>query len=530
MSHLPLDDTLSYDEDLKRNSLYTVVKKIGEGAQGIILLIRKDEELYAAKVFKYYTEYQGKSFDLIIGESNPLLEINFGLKIDHPFIIKGVDFVMGQRYIFYIMKKADIDLGSFFRNYNFPIIDRIEIIFRLGCGFDYIHQSGFVHGDIKSINILLNSENVFISDFGLTTLIDDKEYVDRPFQTINYRPPENILFELDMPLLIYREIFKEDLLSSQRSNFILGESWSFGILCLDIIYNTLNIVLSINIYKSKFITIDRKKYNFPYNIFIDTLSKLYNVEKYPYMKKETVCSLVKNMFGDVHPEIEDLLELVCKKLLVLDQTKRSTIKEFLEDDYFKLRKLENVKDIPRYVSYRTQNMYIPKPKFLYTIKNLEMLIEWIIKIYNELELGLIILMNTIDFIIQKYHIYVSSPKNFHLFGISVLWIMTRLYNYKVFIDITFIMKVTRYYHSQTDIFDMLTLILKTERGVFNFESLYSQLPSENLLIKGIEIMKDVGIYIQDFKTPGNLADELLENETDEEKKNRIPKSYKYIKI
>lgn len=530
MSYLCPDDIISYDEDLKRNSLYTVIKKIGEGAQGIILLIRKDEELFAAKVFKYYTDYSNKSFDLIIGESTPLLEINFGLKINHPYIIKGVDFVMGQRYIFYIMKKADIDLGSFFKIYNFPIDDRLQIIFRLACGFDYIHQSGYIHGDIKSINILLDRENVFISDFGLISLVDDKDFI-RPFQTLNYRPPENILFtEKDMPLLIYREIFNENVIRKHRSNFKLGESWSFGVLCLDIIYNKSNVVLSTSIYKSKFISIDHKKYNFPYNIFIDTLSKLYNIEKYPYMEKENVCTLVKSMLGDVHPDLEELLKLVCEKLLVIDQSKRSTIQEFLKDDYFKSIGLENIKNVDAYPQYKIQKMYTPKSKFLYTIKNLELLVEWIIKIYNELELGLVILMNTIDFIIQKYHLYVKSPKDYHLFGAAVLWIVTRLYNFEVFVDITFIMKITQYYYSQTDIFDILILILKTEKGIFNFESLYSQLPSENLLIKGVSIMKDVSIYINDYKSPSNLAYELLKNETDEEKKNRNPKTYQYIKV
>jgi len=43
-------------------------------------------------------------------------------------------------------------------------------------------------------------------------------------------------------------------------------------------------------------------------------------------------------------------------------------------------------------------------------------------------------------------------------------------------------------------------------------------------------MKDVGIYINDYKSPSNLACELLKNETDEEKKNRKPKTYQYIKV
>lgn len=525
-------ERMLYEEDLRRNSSYSIVKKLGEGTQGIVILIKKDEELYAAKVFKYLTGYMGRSFDLNIGDSNPLFEINFGLKVKHPYIIEGIELIIGQRYIFYVMKKADIDLGHFLLVNKFSPTEKIQNIFKLACGFDYIHQSGFIHGDIKSINILLNKDrdNVFIGDFGLISLVDDKD-PNKPFQTINYRPPENILpnKETDMPLNTYREIFDEDILKTQRTNFRLGEAWSFGVLCLDIMYNTPNITLSPFINKCSLISRnDIGKYNFPYNTFINILSKLYDLERYPEVAEENTFTLVKKILGEVSKENQDLLKLICEKLLIVDQSKRSTIQDFIQSDFFYSKGLITHSNINHFNYYHVENMYIQNDRVPDILKNLKILTDWLVEIYNDLELGLIILMNTIDYIIQRNHIFINTIKDIQLFGLCAMWIMTRLYNYEVFIDISLIINLTKCAYTQIEILNMILSILKYEKGLFEFESLYFQLPSEQLLIKGVKTMIDISSYIEKYTSPKQLSRELLKNESHEEMKNRLPRSYNYI--
>ena len=98
-------DLLEMSVDLRKHSDFSIIKLLGEGGQGKVVLIRSVEgKEYAAKAVKYGIE-RG---DL----NNSLADFNFSLIMDHPYTIKSYEVIVGDEYMFLIMEKADEDLAS----------------------------------------------------------------------------------------------------------------------------------------------------------------------------------------------------------------------------------------------------------------------------------------------------------------------------------------------------------------------------------------------------------------------------------
>ncbi len=74
-------------------------------------------------------------------------------------------------------------------------------------GMHFLHSSGVVHRDLKSLNILLDSKwNVKISDFGLTKLREEKE-TDIAVGSIYWTAPE-VLAESPSTDFILSDVYR----------------------------------------------------------------------------------------------------------------------------------------------------------------------------------------------------------------------------------------------------------------------------------------------------------------------------------
>ncbi|EMD31549.1 hypothetical protein CERSUDRAFT_162781 [Gelatoporia subvermispora B] len=78
---------------------------------------------------------------------------------------------------------------------NYPDADRLELVVHIATGLKYLHDLGVVHGDLKTGNILINSEKVAsLVDFGLAAICYDGQLDTQSVKekTLRWTAPEII--------------------------------------------------------------------------------------------------------------------------------------------------------------------------------------------------------------------------------------------------------------------------------------------------------------------------------------------------
>jgi eukaryotic-like serine/threonine-protein kinase len=95
-------------------------------------------------------------------------EVRLLEKLNHPRIVKVIDYQLNKDPYFFVMNKYK---GSLFDEYPELTgdLNRIKEIFNsIFEGVQYLHEQGIYHRDLKPENILMNSDSdIVISDFGL---------------------------------------------------------------------------------------------------------------------------------------------------------------------------------------------------------------------------------------------------------------------------------------------------------------------------------------------------------------------------
>ncbi|QTF49773.1 putative serine/threonine-protein kinase/receptor [Acanthamoeba polyphaga mimivirus] len=101
-----------------------------------------------------------------------------------------------------------------------PYALKIKMAYQASKGMHFLHSSGIVHRDLKSLNLLLDSKwNVKVSDFGLTKVkseLDKKKTNDNIIGTIHWIAPEI-------------------LNDSTEVDYILADVYSFGIILWELL-------------------------------------------------------------------------------------------------------------------------------------------------------------------------------------------------------------------------------------------------------------------------------------------------------
>ena len=181
---------------------YSVVKKLGHGAYGVVCSCKDNEKntLVAMKKIP-------NAFEDLIDAKRIVREIRLLHFLNHPAIIKLVDVekpkdVSNFNDIYFATEFMDTDLHKVIYSKQ-PLSDSHYqyFIYQLICGVNYLHSANVIHRDLKPPNILVNKDcQIKICDFGLGRGIPEEgegienfgnmtEYVTTRW----YRAPEVIL-------------------------------------------------------------------------------------------------------------------------------------------------------------------------------------------------------------------------------------------------------------------------------------------------------------------------------------------------
>ncbi|KAJ6236234.1 serine/threonine-protein kinase tnni3k-related [Anaeramoeba flamelloides] len=72
-----------------------------------------------------------------------------------------------------------------------PLMRKLEVLYDIACGVQYLHSKGIVHSDLKTQNVLLDGDGrALLTDFGLSKTVEASKQTDEISGTPPYMPPE----------------------------------------------------------------------------------------------------------------------------------------------------------------------------------------------------------------------------------------------------------------------------------------------------------------------------------------------------
>ncbi|MGD8812202.1 MAG: HEAT repeat domain-containing protein [Thioalkalispiraceae bacterium] len=145
---------------------YEVIKKIGKGAFGVVLLV-KDKMVDEEIILKFLNPHMVSDQTII---DRFIHELRFSRKLTHENIIRIYDFItFGRSYAISMEYFKSHSLSAEIKKHKpIDIARNIKIIIDICKGLSIAHAAKVVHRDIKPANILVNDQDVVkIVDFGL---------------------------------------------------------------------------------------------------------------------------------------------------------------------------------------------------------------------------------------------------------------------------------------------------------------------------------------------------------------------------
>lgn len=164
---------------------YEIGEEIGSGVYGNVYYATKDDKEYAIKSTPMSSPF------------SVFNEISLFNSLNHPYIMKPIDYGVFNGKIYTIMPLSPISLGSYIEVNPLLSFDHTKHIFwQILQAVVYMHDNHVIHRDLKPDNILSIEDHWSISDFGISKYIFNNTNMETLGKTIQdpfYTAPECVL-------------------------------------------------------------------------------------------------------------------------------------------------------------------------------------------------------------------------------------------------------------------------------------------------------------------------------------------------
>ena len=142
---------------------FNIISVLGRGSYGKVMLVERDQQLYAMKTIRKSLLIERKKVYAVISERNVLM------KVEHPFIIRlhfafqsPTKFYLGMDYV------PGGELYSHMEDRGVLPVSEIRLyIAELALAIDYLHSLHIIYRDLKPENVMLDEKgHVKLTDFG----------------------------------------------------------------------------------------------------------------------------------------------------------------------------------------------------------------------------------------------------------------------------------------------------------------------------------------------------------------------------
>ncbi|BBM85543.1 serine/threonine protein kinase [Candidatus Uabimicrobium amorphum] len=167
---------------------YRIEKEIGRGGMGRVYRAYDPQLDRVVALKTLLSQEQGNAVDRFLREAKTTA------KLEHPNIIKVFDIGTESGMNFFAMEFINgVTLKKAIQN-KMSTRSLIELMIKICRAVDYAHQNGVVHRDIKSVNIMLDANNIpYVMDFGLAKVTQVSKELSRSgtiVGTLEYMAPE----------------------------------------------------------------------------------------------------------------------------------------------------------------------------------------------------------------------------------------------------------------------------------------------------------------------------------------------------
>lgn len=176
---------------------YCMVDKMGSGGMGTVFKAQNIEtgDFVALKLLYPGHNNDEKILQQFINEGMMLIKLN------HPNILKGLDFGVSKGFYFLILELVDGEsLISFIeKGFSFTEEYALKVALQITRALVYLEKKEIVHRDIKPANILMLGKKAKLCDLALSTEIKNLQEDDQSTcGTIEYMSPEQARAETSL--------------------------------------------------------------------------------------------------------------------------------------------------------------------------------------------------------------------------------------------------------------------------------------------------------------------------------------------
>lgn len=479
--------------DLKETG-YKVVTKLGEGSQGAVYKVNKENELYACKTYPYRI----REDNIFIGNgAGGMDEIAFNHILKHPYLVHIQDFYPGKIMFFLISELADSTLENVITTLTAD--QKVKYIYQIATACDYLRQNNIVHCDLKHDNILIRNDTAKVADFGLAKSLEFSN--SQRCTTIIYQSPESVGKSMYQDLNYYGDIVKYLPEQPFEQRMLTNDLWTFGMVFIDILYGKAYI----------FEEAPKESHSYKYNHYyhIDKLAQYYN--------QKTISDIIVDYFGEPDQQLKQLFLLI-SSFIDINPIKRSehSLKSFIESSFFADRGYKYI--VPEKISYVSERKtYQQLNNGKLTTSDYKELIKWVSGTFDNIKYiadsdvssrsrkgvkyGFLIIL--IDFIYQNVSSYASDYQMMKIFAASSMWI---LYSIILYEREELLFEIMYYLDDNIDLLKemhkmIFKILLKSKCDVL-YDSVYYYLDLKTeYYIKALRLMEDPEIYLsfKDFK-------------------------------